>query len=100
MHKIGQIYFLDFFDIERCLTFITLPDYQLVQIYLASTEDNKHLSRNKVLVLGHLGGSVVECFPVLGSEGVLGSSPTLGFPQGACFSLCLCLCLSLCVSHE
>ena len=30
--------------------------------------------------------------------GVLGSSPTSGSPQGACFSLCLCLCLSLCVS--
>ena len=34
-----------------------------------------------------------ECDP-----GVLGSSPTLGPPQGACFSLCLCLCLSLCLS--
>ena len=30
--------------------------------------------------------------------GVLGSSPTLGSPQGACFSLCLGLCLSLCLS--
>ena len=30
--------------------------------------------------------------------GVLGSSPTSGFLQGACFSLCLCLCLSVCVS--
>ena len=32
--------------------------------------------------------------------GVLGWGSTLGFPQGACFSLCLCLSLSLCVSHE
>ena len=31
---------------------------------------------------------------------LLGSSPTLGSPQGACFSLCPCLCLSLCFSHE
>ena len=30
--------------------------------------------------------------------GVLGSSPTLGSPQGACFSLWLCLYLSLCLS--
>ena len=30
--------------------------------------------------------------------GVLGSSPTLGSLQGACFSLCLCLCLSLSLS--
>ena len=36
-----------------------------------------------------------ECDP-----GVLGSSPTLGSPHGACFFLCLCLCLSvlLCLS--
>ena len=27
-----------------------------------------------------------------------GSSPTLGFPHGACFSHCLCLGLSLCLS--
>ena len=31
---------------------------------------------------------------------VLGTNPTLGSLQGACFSLCLYLCLSLCVSHE
>ena len=35
-------------------------------------------------------------------SGYLGSSPTLGFLHGGCFSLCLCLCLSLslCVFHE
>ena len=32
--------------------------------------------------------------------GVLGSSPTSGSPQGACFFLCLFLCLCLSVSHE
>ena len=30
--------------------------------------------------------------------GAQGLSPTLGSPQGACFSLCLCLYLSLCLS--
>ena len=49
---------------------------------------------------GHLGGSVVEHLPSaqVGSghaPRVLGSGPTSGSPQGACFSLCLCLCLSL-----
>ena len=32
------------------------------------------------------------------NPGALGSSPTSGSLQGACFSLCLCLCLSLSLS--
>ena len=31
---------------------------------------------------------------------VLGLSPVLRSPKGACFSFCLCLCACLCVSHE
>ena len=31
---------------------------------------------------------------------VLGLSPPLGSPQGACFSLCLCLCLSVSLMNE
>ena len=51
---------------------------------------------------GHLGGSIVERLPLAQVVilRVLGSSPALGSPSEACFSLCLCLCLSLCVSHE
>ena len=51
---------------------------------------------------GHLSGSMVEHLP-LAQVMILGSwdrVPTLGSPQGACFSLCLCLCLTPCVFHE
>ena len=43
---------------------------------------------------------VAQCLPsAQGCDpGVLGSSPTLGSLQGACFSLCLCVSLPLCVS--
>ena len=47
------------------------------------------------------GTRVAQWLSAFGSEcdpGVLGSSPSLGSPQGACFTLCLCLCLSLSVS--
>ena len=43
---------------------------------------SEHLPLDQVMILGS----------------VLGSSPMLGSPQGACFSLCPCLCLSLCLS--
>ena len=53
----------------------------------------------KLIMLGHLGGSVVECLPL--AQGViLGWSPTSGSPQGACFSLCLCLCLSVSLMNK
>ena len=56
----------------------------------------------KVNQQGHLGGSVgrASTFDSGHDLRVLGSSPTLGSLQKACFSLCLCLCLSMCVSHE
>ena len=48
---------------------------------------------------GLLGGSVIERLPLAqGMILVRGSSPSLGSPEGACFSLFLCLCLSLCLS--
>ena len=53
----------------------------------------------KDIFLGCLSGLVVEHLPLAQGMileyqvGVLGSSPTLGFPHGACFSLCLGLCL-------
>ena len=56
----------------------------------------------KESILGHLGGSVVECLFLaqVVIPRVLGSSPTSGSHQGACLSFCLCLCLSPCVSHK
>ena len=51
------------------------------------------LLRFKSWLWGRLSGSVVEGLP-LAQVPILGSSPTSGSPQGACFSLCLC------VSHE
>lgn len=70
-------------------------------IYNSILKYNDLLS-DKTLLLGHLGGSVVEFFPLAqimipGSwDGVSHQAPW----QGACFSFCLCLYLSLCVSHE
>ena len=53
-------------------------------------------------ITGHLGGSMVEHLSAFGSWGrdprALGSSPTSGSPQAACFSSLLPMSLPLCVS--
>ena len=52
---------------------------------------------------GCLDGSVVESLSAFGSGcdlGVLGSSPTSGSPQEACFSLGLRVCLSLSLMNK
>ena len=52
-------------------------------------------------MVGHLGGSVVECLP-LAQSWVIGHIPitsgSLRGGGGVCFSLCLCLCLSFSLS--
>ena len=92
---------------EIILEFFTLEiqqwgGYQIISYWFQMKNSNKHWRVN-------LSGDawvaqwLSVCLWLRASSWGLGISPTLGSPQGSCFSLCLCLCLSVCVfiySHE
>ena len=74
----------------------TGPGSGIVAFLLPFAVSQQLLALKNFLVLGCLSGlGWASAFSSGHYPGVLGSSPTSGSSQGACFSFCLYLCLSL-----